>query len=266
MLTGAFLGLAVGAIMALTGAGGGILAVPLLVFGVHADVAHASPAGLLAVGLAATLGAVLGLRAGIVRYRAALLMALAGAPLSPLGVWLSHQADTRFLGLLFGATMLYVAWRNAIQARDALRGAVRAPAANLPCVRDAASGRFVWTTRCARSLALSGALAGLLSGLLGVGGGFVMVPALQRYTDLPMRSVVATSLAVTALLALAGVSVNVAAGRLDVALALPFAAGALAGLLAARPLTLRLAGPRIQQAFAALCAAVGLLMLGKNLF
>jgi uncharacterized membrane protein YfcA len=106
----------------------------------------------------------------------------------------------------------------------------------------------------------------LLSGLLGVGGGFVMVPALQRYTDLPMRSVVATSLAVTALLALAGVAVNAAAGRLDAALALPFACGALAGLLAARPAANRLAGPRIQQAFAALCALAGMLMLNKNLF
>ena len=46
------------------------------------------------------------------------------------------------------------------------------------------------------ALALSGTVAGLLSGLLGVGGGFVMGPALQRYTDLVMRSVVATSLAV----------------------------------------------------------------------
>lgn len=58
------LGLLVGLVMALTGAGGGVLAVPLLVFTTGLPVQEVSPIGLLAVGLAATLGAVLGLRAG----------------------------------------------------------------------------------------------------------------------------------------------------------------------------------------------------------
>ncbi len=73
------LGFAVGVILALTGAGGGILAVPFLVFGVGLSMAEAGPIGLLAVGLAATLGAVMGLRNGIVRYKAALLTASAGS-------------------------------------------------------------------------------------------------------------------------------------------------------------------------------------------
>ena len=71
----ALLGLLVGVILALTGAGGGILAVPALVFGTGIGVAQAGPIGLLAVGIAASLGAILGLRAGQVRYRAALLIA-----------------------------------------------------------------------------------------------------------------------------------------------------------------------------------------------
>ena len=58
------LGLIVGVILGLTGAGGGILAVPLLVFGVGLSVAEAGPIGLLAVGMAAALGAGLGLKAG----------------------------------------------------------------------------------------------------------------------------------------------------------------------------------------------------------
>ena len=70
-LLGAGLGAIIGAILALTGAGGGILAVPLLVFGLGLSMVEAAPIGLLAVGLAASVGAVLGLRQGIVRYRAA---------------------------------------------------------------------------------------------------------------------------------------------------------------------------------------------------
>jgi hypothetical protein len=133
------------------------------------------------------------------------------------------------------------------------------------CVRDAASGRFVWTRPCARALALSGSVAGLLSGLLGVGGGFVMVPALQRYTDLAMQSAVATSLAVIALISAAGVVTSAASGGLAWSIALPFAAGALAGMLGGRSLSGRLSGPHLQMAFAGVSALVAAGMIVKAL-
>lgn len=84
-LIGAGLGLVIGAILALTGAGGGILAVPLLVFGLGLSMVEAAPVGLLAVGLAASVGALLGLRQGIVRYRAAGFVAGIGILLTPWG-------------------------------------------------------------------------------------------------------------------------------------------------------------------------------------
>src|ERR1700742_3895004 len=91
------LGVVVGLILALTGAGGGILAVPLLVFGAGLNVAQAAPIGLTAVGMAAALGAVLGLKAGIVRYKAALMTAAAGMLCAPPGLWLAHRIDNRWL-------------------------------------------------------------------------------------------------------------------------------------------------------------------------
>ena len=69
------LGLVVGFILSLTGAGGAILSVPLLVFSLHLTVAQAAPVGLLAVCVSAGVGALLALRAGILRYRAAGFMA-----------------------------------------------------------------------------------------------------------------------------------------------------------------------------------------------
>lgn len=255
------LGLVVGIILALTGAGGGILAVPLLVFGVGIGVAEAGPIGLLAVGMAAVLGALLGLRDGVVRYRAAMLVAAAGMLLSPFGLWLARRTDNRWLGLVFALTLLYVAiktFRNAGRA---------APARTAPpvCVRDSGSGRFVWTRPCARALALSGAVAGILSGLLGVGGGFVMVPALQRFTDLPMKSVVATSLAVIALVSITGVAATAISGHMQWHIALPFSAGALAGMLGGRAVAARLAGPHLQKGFATVSALVALAMIGKTI-
>ncbi|QOY92750.1 sulfite exporter TauE/SafE family protein [Massilia sp. UMI-21] len=257
------LGLVVGLILALTGAGGGILAVPLLVFGTGAGVAEAGPIGLLAVGMAAALGAVLGLRAGQVRYRAALMVALSGMLLAPAGLWAARHADGRWLGLLFALTLLYVAARTWRQA--AAPGAGAEHAGTPPCVRGAQTGRFVWTAPCARALGLSGALAGFLSGLLGVGGGFVMVPALRRSTDLPMQSAVATSLAVIAIISAAGVATAAAQGSIAWSTAAPFAAGALAGMLGGRSLAARIAGPALQKGFAALSALVAIGMAAKVL-
>lgn len=259
--TPALLGLVVGLVLALTGAGGGILAVPLLVFGTGIGVAQAGPIGLLAVGMAAALGAILGWRAGLVRYRAALLVAAAGMLLAPAGLWAARLADTRWLGLAFALTLLYVAARTWRQAA----GPAAAPSPDAVCLRGEATGRFVWTRPCARALGLSGALAGFLSGLLGVGGGFVMVPALQRHTDLPVKSAVATSLAVIAIVSAAGVASAAAQGGIDWPTALPFAAGALAGMLGGRSLAARVAGPALQKGFAALSALVALGMIARAL-
>lgn len=263
MLTSSLLGLVVGLILALTGAGGGILAVPLLVFGTGIGVAEAGPIGLLAVGLAAALGAVLGLRAGLVRYRAALLIAAAGMLLSPAGLWVARLADARWLGLLFALVLLYVAVKTYRQAAGSAQA--QGPEQMRVCVRGALTGRFDWTRPCARALALSGALAGFLSGLLGVGGGFVMVPALQRYTDLPVKSALATSLAVIAIISVTGVGAAAAQGALDWQRAAPFAAGALAGMLGGRLIAARVAGPKLQKGFAIVSALVAFGMIGKAL-
>jgi hypothetical protein len=259
MLMAIGLGLATGAILALTGAGGGILAVPLLVFGMHLTVAEAGPLGLLAVGMAAALGAVLGLRAGVVRYRAALLIAASGMVLAPAGLWLAHRIDNRLLTVLFALVLGHVAWRTFRRAGAPPPAAAEQP----PCVRAAADGRFIWTARCARTLAGAGGVAGLLSGLLGVGGGFVLVPALRTYTDLAMESVVATSLAVIALLSATGVVSSVAAGHFDWAVGVPFCAGALGGMLVVRRLAHRLGGAHMQRGFAVVAGAVALGLLGK---
>jgi uncharacterized membrane protein YfcA len=265
MLTSLVLGLAVGLILALTGAGGGILAVPLLVFGAHIGVAQAGPIGLMAVGMAAALGAILGLRAGVVRYRAALLVAITGMLFSPAGLWLARRIDNRWLNVLFALTLLYVAFNTFHKARAGKAAAPQEKAHAPVCVRGTDTGRFIWTRPCARALTLSGSVAGLLSGLLGVGGGFVMVPALQRYTDLAMQSAVATSLAVIALISAAGVATSAAGGTLAWGIALPFSAGALAGMLGGRSLSKRLSGPHLQVAFAAVSAVVAAGMIAKAL-
>lgn len=265
MLIEIVLGLVVGIIMALTGAGGGILAVPLLVFGVQLEVSQAAPVGLLAVGVSAAFGAALGLKKGTVRYKAALLMASAGMVLAPLGVWIANRVDNRWLSILFALVLLFVAIRTFQQARGDKDKKDQGRSHPPPCIVGDDTGKFIWTGPCARALALSGSIAGMLSGLLGVGGGFVMIPALKRYTDLAMQSMIATSLAVIAMVSVSGVTSSALAGSLNWNIALPFAGGAIGGMLSGRILSSRISGATLQKGFAALTAIVALGMIVRSI-
>ncbi len=260
---GLALGAVVGLILALAGAGGGILAVPLLVFGMHLTIMQAAPVGLIAVGAASAFGAVLGLREGLVRYRAAALIGITGMLLAPLGVRLARLIPNQPLMVAFAIVLAWVALRMFKQARGG--NAAVAQQAQMPCVLNPSEGRLIWTLPCAWALAGTGAVSGVLSGLLGVGGGFVIVPALSRYTNLAVRSIFATSLAVIALVSIGGVSAAAWQGVIAWNIALPFALGAVAALLAGRLIAARLAGARLQQGFAVTSAAVSLLLLARGL-
>lgn len=244
------LGILVGILMGLTGAGGGILSVPLLVFFLHLTVAEAGPIALCAVALASSIGAILGLKAGILRYKAAGFMALFGLALSPLGLWLAPQIPNAPLQILFSLILLYVATRLLLQARKEIQGISEENRKPPPCLMNPAIGKLRWTLPCARALMFSGGLAGLLSGLLGVGGGFIIVPALKRYTDLPVKSIVATSLGVLAIVTGGGAIFSAMSGSLNILVAAPFSLAALAGLLFGQLLGKKISGPNIQLIFA----------------
>ena len=259
MLTAA-LGALIGLVLALTGAGGGVLAIPLLVFGLHLSVQPAAPVGLLAVGLASALGAALALRQGMVRYRAAALIGASGMLVAPFGVMLARHIPNRPLLGAFSLVLIYSAWRM-------LRSASLTTTAqtSIPCQVSPADHRLTWTLPCARALAGTGLISGLMSGLLGVGGGFVIIPALLRYTDIEPRSIQATSLAVIALVSFSGVTAAAMQGSMPWAIAAPFALGAVVALLVGRQLASKLEPKQLQKVFAWLTLTVAILMLARAL-
>lgn len=256
------LGLVVGLVLALTGAGGAILAVPLLVFGLGLPLAQAAPVSLITVALAAGLGAWLAWRRRMLRYRAAAAMAAAGLLMAPVGQWLAQRLPERPLLLVFAAVLALAAARTLQQARMQLRGEVAARQGSVPCRRNPATGRLHWTSPCALALAATGAVAGFLSGLLGVGGGFVLVPALLLLTDLSMEAVVATSMGVIALVSSGAAALAALHGQVAWWAALPFGAGAVVGQVLGRAWARHLAGPRLQQGFGgvSLLVAIGMAM------
>lgn len=259
------LGISVGILMGLTGAGGGILSVPLLVFFLHLRVAEAAPIALTAIAISAGVGAFLGFKSNLLRYKAAGFMAFIGLLLSPAGLWLAQRIPNHPLLILFSCTLFFVSIRLYLEARREILG-IEPPAQKPPpCLVNPEHGKLTWNLPCARALLFSGGLAGFLSGLLGVGGGFIIVPALKRYTNLPVQSIVATSLGVLAIISSGSAVVSAATGNLALDIAIPFSLGALGGLLMGRGLGKKLSGPRVQQVFAILTFGVAISLMLKGL-
>ncbi len=267
LLLGAF----VGAVLGLTGAGGGILAVPALVAGLGWTMQQAAPVALVAVTVGAAIGAAEGLRRGLVRYKAAFLMAASGIPATSFGIRAAQLLPQRALLALFAAVMLWAAWRMAERSRlprcgplspdgESEGGAAPRQVGRI----DPATHRFVWTWPTAALIAGIGLLTGLTTGLLGVGGGFVIVPMLKRFTSLAMHAVVATSLLVIALVGLGGVASAVAHGAaMPAAPTALFAAATGAGMLAGRAAAGRLPARGVQRVFAVLLVVVAVGMFAK---
>lgn len=265
MLTlAAALGAGIGLILGLTGAGGGILAVPALTLALGWSMTQAAPVALLAVSSAAVIGLVDGFRQGLVRYRAATLISLTGIIATPLGQHYARVLPEPWLAGLFIIAMAAVAvrlWLSADTARDGNDTGERVRRIRLD------AGRIIWNRTSFLTLALIGVLTGLSSGLLGVGGGFIIVPALLRCSNITLEGIVATSLMVIALVSGGAFMSAWASGQVLVLdSAVVFVGAAILGVLPGRLLAARLPRPLLLRLFAALVAAVSLLMLyGKVL-
>ncbi len=256
------LGLLIGLILGLTGAGGAILSIPLLVFFLQIDIAQAAPIGLFALILSAGTGALLGLKSGHVRYKAAALMAVSGIFLAPMGVWLTHYVSANLLGFLFALILGYVAWNMWFEPTLEQSNSENANA--LPCQINPATSRLFWTAPCTARLGLVGSMAGLLSGLLGVGGGFIIVPALRKLSNLTMEAIIATSLAIIALVSTSGFISYAIHDQINWQIALPFGTSTLIGLLVSRHFREKIPAKTNRRTFAVLAIIVAVTLIIKN--
>jgi len=116
--------------------------------------------------------------------------------------------------------------------------------------------------RAARLIAI-GVVTGLAGGLLGVGGGFVMVPAMVYLLRTPQREANGTSLAVIVPIALVGATILGGGHQVDVEVAIALAIGAVGGAVAGARLSRRISDAGLRRAFGVLAIVVGLLMIGE---
>jgi hypothetical protein len=239
------LGIAVGLAIGMLGGGGSVLAVPILVYLLGADVGQATTMSLLVVTVGALVGSFGHHRAGRVCRRHATAFTAAALPGVVLGTAAGGAVSPRLLIGSFALVMIaaaYATWRKATDDAGA--------------ARDRASGAVCPPLRLGRDVP-AGVAIGFLTGFFGVGGGFLIVPTLAIALAFTMRTAIGTSLAIITATSVIALAAHLAAGRsidvgVTVAMATGAAVGALAGAAAAGRVPQRILG----SSFAGLVVAV----------
>ncbi len=239
-------GVAIGLAQGGLGAGGALMAVPLLVYGFGRDVHSATTASLLVVLVASLVGAADHGRGGRVRWRTALAVGAATIPGAGAGTVVNRLLSGQTILLLY-SFFLFAAAYAMLRGRAGPRREVRA------------RGRGLWLR-----VVPAGLVAGTWSGLLGATGGFLVVPALVILLGLPIGAAVGTSLAVQGLTAGAAFWAHLSVGGFDPALAIAMSAGAMAGAVAGSRMGERFSSEGTRRAFGVLVVLVGLYTLARS--
>ena len=234
----------IGLSLGLTGAGGSILTLPLLVYLAGVPPQEAVPLSLLVVGSAALAGAWQRARAGEIHAPAVIWFSISGMIGAAVGARFTHLIRPEILMISFAILMLAVAVRMLVQSKDSVE-----PEADCRPLRCFAAGGWV----------------GVLTGFLGVGGGFLLMPALQKFARLPVRVATGTSLAIIAVNSAAGFFSHAGKTPIRWEIAALFSSIAVLAVLTGGRFAKRISPLRLRQSLAVLTLGIGLAILVKSL-
>ena len=249
---GAGLALLVGFVLGLLGGGGSVLTVPILIYALHIPVKTAIATSLCVVGLVAFIGFLSHLRQGTVVTRVALAFGPPAVLAAFIGAKIAKHIPPTAQLVLFAAVGL----AGSVLM---LRGTFKRSTSASPDQYEFSADRRTLTL-----LALQGLGVGLLTGLIGVGGGFLIVPALVLVAKLPMRLAIGTSLLVITMNALSGFAGNIGTVPIDWRLIAWFTGVAAAGSVIGSALSKRVPQRQLKQVFGVLLVGVSLYVLYRR--
>ena len=251
------LGFLIGVSLGALGGGGSILAVPVLVFVAGQTPTAATTTSLVVVGVASLIGMVGHWRNGRVRIGSGLMFGLVGIAGSLAGSALNHRLDGDVLLLAFAGLILIAAWRlTASSSSSETNDEDDTPAE--PAADGTVRTRRALTPRHVLKIVAAGTVVGFLTGLFGVGGGFVIVPALVLVLEFPMPIAVGTSLLVIAINTAVALAARAGSGTIDWETTVVFTVAATAGVGAGTRVADRLNPDSMRRWFAALLVGVAI--------
>lgn len=252
-LVGLLLALVIGGSLGLLGGGGSILTVPVFVYVLGFGAKEAVAASLAVVGVTSLFGALGHFRAGNVSLRLAAIFgpfAMAGTYAGArLSVFVPEAAQLT----LFAAVMLLAAFYMLRNGGHAGEGRNEA---------EVISG--MTSLKPVAFLAAEGVAVGVLTGLVGVGGGFLIIPALVLIGDVPMKQAVGTSLLIIAMKSAAGFTGYLGHVEIPWTFLALFTPAAVAGILAGTYAARFVSHARLEKAFAAFLVAMGSFIIYEN--
>jgi uncharacterized membrane protein YfcA len=248
-LISVFSGSVVGFALGLTGGGGSIFAVPLLVYVIGMDVHLALGTSLASVGITSLIGAI----SRIMRHEADLRVGGIFAGCAITGTYLGTRLNAEFKGplllTLFAGLMVYIAinmWKRSVRPRVSTDDDTTPP---------------TFTPLC-----LAGFGTGFTSGFFGVGGGFLIVPALLIFARMDMHRAAATSLCVIAVHGLTGIASYAIQNRpIDYYTAGLFIVGGFVGVRFGEWTGHKFSRERLMRIFAVMILAIAVLLMVENI-
>ncbi|GAY12731.1 sulfite exporter TauE/SafE family protein [Pseudonocardia sp. N23] len=263
----AALGLIMGVVIGGLGGGGGVLTVPALVYVLGQGAQAATTSSVIIVGITASVGAVARIRGGGVDWRNGVALGVVGIPAAYLGTVLNRDVSQPVLLLAFAGLTIVAAAAMLLNSRnDGERSDTEEPDRPEPDAPSGSGSTAVDTrTASARSelvvtalkVVACGAVVGFLTGFLGVGGGFLVVPALVIVLRMSMALAVGTSLLVIVLNSISSVVSRFGDMHLDWRIIAPFVIAAVIGTVVGKRVADKFSGLALTRAFAVLLVAVG---------
>ena len=254
-------GLATGVVLGLFGSGGSIIAMPALMYLLHVEPKSAIAMSLGVVAITATVSGLDNWRRGLVDVRVAAVFGLFGVAGTFAGARLGLLTPVVIQLGLFALVMYAAAWRMLKPVK------VVAPAGEVVSIGGGAAalgGCSDFFSPCMGHIALHGIGVGVLTGLVGVGGGFLIVPALVLLSGIPMKQAVGTSLVIVAAKSYAGFVGYMGGVPIDYVLMSAFTAVTVLGSFVGTHLAGRISQAALKKAFAWFLVCVATYILLKS--
>jgi uncharacterized membrane protein YfcA len=252
-------GVLIGLFLGALGGGGSILTVPVLVSLLHVGPQSATSASLIIVGITSVIAAIAHARGGHVRWKAAAVFGIIGSITAFGGSILNRAVDPQILLIAFSALMVVAAvamlprttktcdsepesGHQSATRTESGDGDNKSPLATRPRVSTAQIGKLV----------AAALVVGFLTGFLGVGGGFLIVPALVLALGYSMPVAVGTSLVIIAITSAGAFAERLGSASIPWQIVVPFTLAAIAGSFAGTAVSDRISGNALTRSFAIL--------------
>ena len=256
---GYFISIIIGLSLGLIGGGGSILAVPILVYLFHINPEQATSYSLFIVGITAMVGSYSHYKLGNLKIKAALVFAL------PSVLSLLFVRDVilpRIPSIVFTVNSFEVSKNLMIM----IVFAFLMIAASISMIRRSTPKEIVIRDGSIRIAAI-GLLVGFITGFLGAGGGFLIIPALLFFANLPMKQALGTSLLIIFINSLIGFAGDVLKGNeIHYELLLTISAIALIGMFIGTYLSKKIDGAKLKPAFGWFVLVMGIYIIIKEFF